>query len=52
MMAWKGLFAATPPLEALRSLVSDAATDNTGSKVLMVIDVPRAFFEAPVLRKV
>ena len=40
----EGLFVATPPLETLRSLVSDAATDNTGGKVMMVIYVSRTFF--------
>ncbi len=49
-----GLFAATPPLEALRMLISEAATvdhDTDGSeKVIMVNDVARAFFEAPMKR--
>ena len=47
------LFAATPPLEALRILVSEAATiDPTGSdKVIMTNDVSRAFFEAPMKRE-
>ena len=42
----EGLFAATPPLEALRLLVSDAASPE-GSEdgtVIMVNDVARAFF--------
>ena len=42
-----GLFAATPPLEALRFLVHEAATKRTGeemgSKVIMVNDVARVF---------
>ena len=52
------LFAATPPLEALRVIVSEAATlewDRTGKqveKVIMINDVARAFFEAPTTRKV
>ena len=50
-----GLFAATPPLEALKLLISDAATfgdDEEEDKVIMVNDVSRAFFEAPVKREV
>ncbi len=51
-----GLFAATPPLEALKMLVSDAATIGNGrqtkEKVIMVNDVARAFFEAPMQREV
>ena len=54
--AQEGLFAGTPPLEALRLLLSDAATstkDNeTGQKVIMLNDVARAFFEAPMTRTV
>ena len=43
-----GLFAATPPLEALRYLVHRAATRsfNGKEKGIMVNDVSRAFFEA------
>ena len=49
--AQEGLFAATPPLEALRLLVSDAATTmGEGHKVVMLNDVARAFFEAPMKR--
>ena len=48
-----GLFAGTPPLEALRFLVHEAATVRTGEdmgfKVIMVNDVARAFFEAPAM---
>ena len=51
-----GLFAGTPPLEALRYLIHEAATvrsnEKVGSKVLMVSDVARAFFEAPATRNV
>ena len=79
-----GLFAATPPLEALKYLLSIAATAESGSspraanargerdgsglraakpsekqgsrgnndKVMMVNDVARAFFEAPIQRQV
>ena len=51
------LFAATPPLEALRALVSAVATGD-GSKnaederVMMTMDVSRAFFYAPATRDV
>ena len=51
-----GLFAATPPLEALRLLISEAATIRKGvedtRKVIMINDVARAFFEAPIRRTV
>ena len=62
----EGLFASTPPLEALRFLISEAATVDVGTqartswgatcgtgegeKGLMINDVARAFFEAPVKR--
>ena len=50
------LFAATPPLEALRIILSEAATIDERSqkedKVIMINDVARAFFEAPVKRDV
>ena len=49
-----GLFAGTHPLEALRFLVHEAATvrsgEEMGTKVIMVSDVARAFFEAPAMR--
>ena len=55
-----GLFAATPPLESLRLLLSWAATvdggpsstvDKVGSgKSILIADVSRAFFEAPAKR--
>ena len=47
----EGLFAATPPLEALRLLVSEAATTGGEEKLVMLNDVARAFFEAPMRRK-
>ena len=56
-----GLFAGTPPLEALRFLVHEAATveesgiGGVGSqeeKVIMINDVARAFFEAKAIRKI
>ena len=53
----EGLFAATPPLEALRLILSWAATGVAGlpdgfaqsraRKCIMIADVYRAFFEAP-----
>merc|ERR1712086_1148632 len=50
-----GLFAGTPPLEALRFLVHEAATvegeEEEQEKVIMVNDVARAFFEAKAIRK-
>ena len=48
----QGLFAGTPPLEALRYLIHDAATKGPERKVAMINDVARAFFEARTLRKV
>ena len=51
-----GIFAGTPPLEALWCLIHEAATirygDDRYSKVIMVNDVARAFFEAPTARQV
>ena len=51
-----GIFAGTPPLEALRYIIHEAATIRYGedrlSKVVMVNDVARAFFEAPSVRQV
>ena len=45
------LFAATLPLEALKLILSTAATQNRG-EVLMVNDVSRVFFHAKVKRNV
>ena len=55
-----GLFAATPPLEALRLLLSWAATAGAAhpgiseqgpmQESLLIVDVSRAFFEAPARR--
>ena len=53
--AQEGLFAATPPLEAVRLLLSQAATMRLQSRerqVVMINDIARAFFEAPVTRTV
>ena len=51
-----GLFAATPPLEAVKTLVSLAASQRNISKNkvknLMLIDVSKAYFHAPVTRDV
>ena len=51
----EGLFVGTPPLEALRFLVHEAATvegeEEEQEKVVMVNDVSRAFFEAKAIRK-
>ena len=49
-----GLFAGTPPLEALRALISEAATleDGMEEKVIEIDDVSRAFFEAAATRDV
>mgnify|MGYP003324710779 CR=1 FL=1 len=50
------LLAGTPPLEAVRFLIHEAATvrsdEPMGSKVLMINDVSRAFFEAPAKRNI
>jgi len=50
----EGLFAATPPLEALKLLISDAATVGGGGreeKIVMINDVARAFFEADMRKE-
>ena len=51
-----GLFAGAPPLEAFRFLIHEVATERVdepmGSKVLMINDVSRAFFEAPAVRDI
>ena len=49
----QGLFAGTPPLEALRYIIHRAATrDGKEDKLLMINDVARAFFEASAKRQV
>ena len=45
------LFAATPPLEAMKLILSMAASNNKG-EVLMINDVSRAFFHAKATREV
>ena len=44
-------FAATPPLEMMRAIISDAVTGD-GEKAIMVNDVSRAFFYAPVQHEI
>ena len=44
-------FAATPPIEALRALISHT-TSGPKKKALMVCDVSRAFFHAPVQHEI
>ena len=51
----EGLFAATPPLEALKAMISELATEDEGEveeTVLMINDVARAFFEAGTSRDI
>ena len=48
----QGLFAGTPPLEAMRYILHMAATSRRGRNVVMINDVSRAFFEAVAKRKV
>ena len=54
--AMDGICAGTPPLEALRCLIHEAATIRAKydqqEKVIMINDVARAFFEAPAVRQV
>ena len=54
--AMEGTFAGTPPLEALRYIVHEAATirrgETTDTKVIMINGVSRAFFEARAVRQV
>ena len=51
-----GIFAGTPPLEALRYIIHEAATvegmKSKHMKVVMINDVARAFFEAKATRQV
>ena len=46
------MFASTPPIEALRDLLSKAATHGEGQQCTMSNDVRRAFFNARVTREV
>ena len=46
------LYASTPPLEALKVVLSEIATNKREGKVLALVDVRRAYFYAPARRKV
>ena len=46
------LYASTPPLEALKVVLSEIATGEREGKVLALVDVRRAYFYAPARRKV
>ena len=48
----QGLFAGTPPLEAMRYIIHRAATVGKQENIVMINDVARAFFEATVKRAV
>lgn len=53
--AQDGFFPSTPPLEAIKPLLSDAATITDGVKqqnVVMINGMSRAFFEAPARRSI
>ena len=45
------LRASTPPLEALKIVLSEIATGKRGGKVVALIDVRRAYFYAPARRR-
>ena len=44
--------ALTPPLEALKEMLSEIATFECGEKVVALVDVRRAYFYAPARRRV
>ena len=46
------LYASTPPLEALKVVLSEIATGERGRKVVALVDVRRACFYAPARRRV
>ena len=46
------LYASTPPLEALKVVLSEVATRERGGKVVALVDVRRAYFHAPSRRRV
>ena len=46
------LFCATPPLEGVKFVISEAASSNQKGTVLLVIDVRRAYFYARARRRV
>ena len=45
------LYASTPPLEALKVVLSEIATGERRGKVVAVVDVRRAYFYAPARRR-
>jgi len=46
------LFAATPPLEALRMIISDAATTGKEERKVLLVDVRKAHLHAEAIREV
>ena len=46
------LYTPTPPLEALRDVLSEIATGTRGGKVVALVDVRRAYCYAPARRRV
>ena len=46
------LYASTPPLEALKVVLSEVATGKRRGKVVALVDVRRAYFYAPSRRRV
>ena len=51
MHARPELHAPTPPLEALKVVLSEIATGTLGGKVVALVDVRRAYFYAPARRR-
>ena len=49
--AWPELDASTPPLEALKAVLSEVATGKRGGKVVALVDVLRTHFYAPSRRR-
>ena len=45
------LYASTPPLEALKVVLSETATGERGGKLVALVDVRRASFYAPARRR-
>ena len=46
------LYASTPPLEALKAVLSEVATGKRGGKVVALVYVRRAYFYAPARGRV
>ena len=46
------LYASTPPLDALKVVLSEVATGERGGKVAALVDVRRAYFHAPARKRV